>query len=366
MSGPTPKDGFSNPSDYKLPKNEKKSERISHRMFLNESPLGSSPKAIEAFKKATEDLFCYPEDWSSSVARRISEMYDLDPERVIIGNGSEVILYFIMFTYLNAGDEVVSSEHGYYLYKLGAEQLGGIPVMVPETDDYKVNIDALIDAVTPKTKIVFVTNPANPTGTILPASEIFRLHDALPSNILLVIDAAYAEYIEQREDYDDFFSLAERPTDNVVVTRSFSKIYGLAGLRIGWSYSSPTVAKVLRGLDSCHYVSTPSQDAALAALGDKEFVLKARAYNDKWLKIFTDELLGSKINITDSHTNFVMLYFEGQDKVERAKGLAEYLAKENILISTLGGYDIPGAIRITIGREDTNIKCIKLIKEFLR
>ena len=360
MDIPIARQGILKIPDVEIPCMGNAIDKTKHRMSFNESPFGASALAIDAYIKNVDHLFRYPDAFSFDLSRTIANHHDLDPQRVICAAGSESILQNITLGYVNNGEEVLFSEHGFLVYHSATHQMGGKAVVVAETEDYKIDVDQLLKAVTVNTKVVFVTNPANPTGTFIPSSEIRRLHKHLPNKTILVIDAVYAEYIEEDLEYDNYFNMTDLEADNVVITRSFSKIYGLAALRIGWAYASPSVASVLRRVGGPFGVNAPAQEAAKAALVDQDFVNKARAYNHKWQKILYDEITNLGLKVTPSRTNFFLMHFECTDKATRA---LLYMRNKGILLNGLQDYNLPGAIRVTISNETENAFFLDTLKD---
>jgi histidinol-phosphate aminotransferase len=360
MSGPSPRKVFKDISSYSLPALETMAEKRTHRMSFNELPFGASPAAIAAYHKASECISRYPEERSVSLIMALKTHYELKAEKIFISAGSDSILNDIAAAYIEHGDEIIISEHSYCLYKEATERWNGVSILVPETAELKIDIDGIIAAISEKTKIIYVTNPANPMGTIISPAQIRRLHSMIPSHILLVIDAAYAEFIEQDNDYDDFFSLTDCSSDNVVILRSFSKIYGLAGLRIGWAYGSPSVVKVLEYLNDGYTVTVVAQETAIAALKDQDFTERMRAYNDKWQNTFYRELTKLGIEITPSRANFFMMHFSD---IETAEKVAEYLSGHGIYINKLMAYSLPKSLRVTISTPVANEHFLELMKQ---
>lgn len=354
IKSPLPRAAFQNISCQKLPEDDLLNKLKNHRMSFNESPLGPSPNAIKAYQEAGDYLFRYPEGYSSSLSRELGKHYSLDPERIICGNGSEAIIEKAAFAYLEKDDEVIITQYAYYLYEEVTNFMGAIPVIVPE-ENYTVSVDNILKAITEKTKIIFFANPGNPTGTQLPKSEIIKLLKSIPSEILIIIDMAYAEYVEELEE---IFDLSEQ-YKNLLITRSFSKIYGLAGLRVGWSYSSATISKTLRYVDGGYSVSRPAQEAAKAALVDQEYINNVRKHNQKWLLNLSDFLNQQGINYIPSCGNFMTLIFSSEQEAAR---ITSKLKQKNIIVNELEAYDIPGGIRITISTKAQNLELINVLQ----
>lgn len=319
------------------------------KLSSNENPLGTSAKAVAAFEKAEVTLSRYPDASAADLRAAIAAKYGLDPARVIYGTGSDEILHLAAGAYAGAGDEVLFVRYGFAVYEIATRRVGATPVIAPDKD-YATDIDSLLAAVTPKTRVVFVANPNNPTGTYTPREEIARLHAGLPSDVLLVVDQAYAEYLDPDEQ-DGALELAMN-APNVLVTRTFSKIYGLAAERIGWGYGPAETIDALHRIRAPFNVTTAGQFAAIAALGDKDFVAASRAHNVRWLEWLTDAVtaLGNfGLRAIPSHANFLLVVFEGKLTAEQAyKGLME----RGLLTRWLPGQGLAHGLRITIGTEE--------------
>ena len=247
-----------------------------HKLSSNESPLGPSPKAVEAVKALAERLELYPDGASTALREAIGRRYGLDPSRIICGNGSDELLALLAHVFLHPGEEGLYSQYGFLTYPICIRAAGGIPVVAEETDR-TASVDAILAKVSARTKIVYLANPNNPTGTYIPFSEVKRLHEGLPPHTLLVIDAAYAEYVT-RNDYAAGLELAST-ADNVVVTRTFSKIHGLAGLRIGWGYGSAHIVDALNRVRGPFNLNGAAQAAGVASLEDAAHIEGAIAHN---------------------------------------------------------------------------------------
>lgn len=317
------------------------------KLSANENPLGCSPKALAA-RDGALDPSRYPDGDSTALRAAIGRLRGIDPARIIMGAGSGELLFLATSGYAGPGDEVLFSQHSFSLYDIVARRAGAAPVEAP-TRDFAADVDALLAAVTPRTRVVIVANPNNPTGTYLSAAEIARLHAALPADVLLVIDQAYAEYVAPADD-DLGLDLAARHP-NVLVTRTFSKAYGLAGARVGWGTGSAQVIEVLNRLRGAFNVSNEAQAMALAALEDQAFVEHSRAHNARVRGAFVEAIaaLGNHgIRALPSEANFVMLVFDGTLTGEAAyRGLAE----AGTITRWFAGQGLAGCLRITIGTE---------------
>ena len=332
-----------------------------HKLSSNESPLGPSPEAIKAVRDITTHLQDYPDGSATSLRRAISEVYGLNPDRIICSAGSDEILSLIAYAYLSQGDEAIYTEHGFLMYRIAIMAAGGTPVVAKE-EDCKANVDAIIDCVTEKTKIVFLANPNNPTGTYLPIEEVRRLHSALPDDCILVLDAAYAEYV-RKNDYEAGIELVSA-NQNVVMTRTFSKIHGLAALRIGWTYGPENIIQTLERVRGPFNVNSAAIAAGTAAIRDHAFLEQVIAHNDEWLDKVTEALEGLGLKVTPSVGNFVLIHF-GDEPGKSAADADAHLTKRGYVLRRVTGYGFPNALRMTIGSEEANLGTIAALTEFM-
>jgi histidinol-phosphate aminotransferase len=328
------------------------------KLSSNESALGASPKAIEAFKSVANGLDIYPEGSAHILRDAIAKMYGLDAGRIVCGNGSDELLTLLAAAYLQPGDEVVFTEHGFLVYKIATLANSATPVIVKEKNR-RADVDAILDAVTSKTRLVYLANPNNPTGSYLPHDEVRRLHAGLPKDVLLVIDAAYAEYVK-RNDYEAGLEMVSS-FPNVVMTRTFSKIYGLAGLRVGWAYCPAEVAGVLNRIRGPFNVSVPAQHAAAAALADRAHLEANYAHNEKWRDWLTVEIRKLGLPVDDSVGNFVLIHF---GSVVRAKAADDFLAKRGLILRGVAAYGLGDFLRLTVGTEEGNRAVVAALADF--
>lgn len=332
-----------------------------YKLSSNESPLGPSPMVTEAFAARNVDLATYPDGSAHVLRDAIARAYGLNPGNILCGNGSDELLGLLCQSYLAPGDEGVFSEHGFLVYKIQIMAQGATPVSVAD-DGMTADVDAILAAVTRKTKIVFLANPNNPTGTYIPVDEVRRLHAGLPGHVILVLDAAYAEYV-RRNDYEAGIELVSANT-NVVMTRTFSKIHGLAGLRIGWMYAHEAI------VDACNRVRGPFNVNALAiiagaaAIGDRAHVERAVEHNEAWLGRVSEALEGLGLTVTPSVGNFVLMHFP-QTAGKTAAEADEFLSSRGYVLRRVTGYGLPDALRMTIGSEEANLGVIDALKEFM-
>lgn len=328
------------------------------KLSSNENPYGSSHKAVEAFKAASSDLSLYPSTDHVDLRAAIGQVHGVDPARVICGAGSDEIIAFLCQVYAGVGDEVLYTEHGFAMYRISALAAGATPVQVKE-DDRHTDVDALLAACTDKTKLVFIANPNNPTGTMISAEEVARLAEGLPEQVLLVLDGAYAEYVEG--DFDAGLSVIEA-RDNVVMTRTFSKLYGLGGLRIGWGYGPAHVIDALNRVRGPFNLSGAALVTAEAAVLDEGFARECKELNTKWGGWLTEKLMALGLNIDPSHGNFLLARFATP---ELADGCDAALRKRGLIVRKVGGYGFPEGLRITIGDEIACRQVAQAVKEFL-
>ncbi len=334
------------------------------KLSSNESPLGPSPRAIAALERESRTLNRYPDGGSTALRDAIAAHHGIEPERVVCGTGSDELLYLVAAAYASAGDEVLYVHHGFMVYPIAARKAGATPVEAPDAD-YTTDVDKLLACVTPRTRLVYLANPNNPTGTMIGGAEVRRLHAGLRDDILLVLDAAYAEYIDD-PDYEDGIEMARR-LPNVVTMRTFSKIYGLAGERIGWAYGPQAIIDVLHTTRPPFNVTTAGQSAAIAALADQDWIDKAKAHNKEWRAWLTAEIesMGNwGVRAVPSAANFVLVIFpdEGPRTAEAAN---RYLTSQGYLTRWLPKQDLANGLRISIGTEEETRGVAAVLRTFL-
>jgi histidinol-phosphate aminotransferase len=331
-----------------------------YKLSSNETPLGPSPKAVAAAKAV--DLEFYPDGAATKLREAIAAKYGLDPARIVCGAGSDELLNLLTHAYVGPGDEGVFTEHGFLVYRIAILAAGGKPVVVPETN-YTADVDAILAAVTARTKVVFLANPNNPTGTYLPFDEVKRLHAGLPPQVLLVLDAAYAEYV-RRNDYASGLELVAT-AENVVMTRTFSKIYGLAALRLGWMVSPAHIADAVNRIRGPFNVNAPAIEAGVAAIADDAHVADAVTHNERWLSWVTGELDALGLQVTPSVGNFILIHFP-TDTGRTAKEADAFLTRRGLILRAVGAYGLPNALRMTIGDDEANRLVVAALAEFVR
>lgn len=317
------------------------------KLSANENAWGPSPRAVAAYTEAGAGLADYPSADSGALREAIAGVFDLKPANVICGNGSDELLQLLAYAYLRDGDEVVYSQHGFLLYPSYALMNGAVPVKAAETD-LTSDVDAILNACTDKTRLVYLANPNNPTGTRLNGQEVERLAANIPDHALLILDGAYAEFVEG-DDYDAGVSLVERRS-NVVMSRTFSKIFGLAALRIGWIYAPDHVVEVINRIRGPYNVNSAAQAAAIAAVQDTDYTAWVKAETIRLRARVVDDLTAMGISVTPSEGNFILAHF-GEDEATGAAAADAFLQTRGIIVRRVAGYGLPGCLRITIGTE---------------
>ncbi|WP_425646184.1 histidinol-phosphate transaminase [Agrobacterium leguminum] len=332
-----------------------------YKLSANETPFGPSPRAIEAFGEAAGHLEIYPDGQAAALRHAIAEVHGLNLANTICGNGSGELLELLCRAYLGAGDEAIVTEHAFLLYKIQIIAAGATPVTVKEKD-CTVDVDAILSAVTSRTKMVFVANPGNPTGTYVPVAEIRRLHASLPKHVLLVIDAAYAEYV-RRNDYETGIELVSG-NPNVVMTRTLSKAYGLAALRIGWMYGPADIVDALNRVRGPFNLNAPAIAAGAAALHDQAFVETTIEHNQLWRDRLTHALTALDLTVTPSVANFLLIHFPDRDG-KRAPDADAFLSRRGYILRAVRSYGFPNALRMTVGSEEANLGVVAALTEFV-
>lgn len=327
------------------------------KLSANESPLGASPRAIAAYEALSGKLDVYPEGSSRVLREALGEVHGIDPNRILCGGGSDEVLHLLAQTYLGEGDEAVMSQYGFNVYPIITRGASAEIVMAPEPD-YRASVDAMLEAVTARTKMVFLANPNNPTGTYLPTAEVERLHKGLRKDILFVLDNAYAEYVTA-PDFSVGIDLVDR-AENVVMVRTFSKM-GLAALRIGWMYAQPAVIDAVNRIRGPFNLTVPAQYAGAEAARDAAFTRALCEHNHKWRDWLSRSLQSNRLRVIPSQGNFVLVLFVDRSGADEA---FEALRAKGLIVRQMGGYGIPNGLRISIGKEEHMRKVVEILKEF--
>jgi histidinol-phosphate aminotransferase len=331
------------------------------KLSSNETPLGPSPRAIEAYKAVAAHLEDYPDGAASALREAIGRVFGLDPRRIVCGAGSDDLLNLLARAYLADGDEAIHTTHGFLVYPIATRGTGAKPVVAPETN-YTASVDAILAAVTQNTKIVFLANPNNPTGTYVSFDEVKRLHRGLPPSVLLVLDAAYADYV-RRNDYESGIELVAT-SDNVVMTRTFSKIHGLAALRLGWMFGPPHVVAAVNRVRGPFNVNAPAIAAGIAAIEDHEHQERAREHNSRWLAWLAQEIGKLGLKVTPSVANFLLIHFP-ETNGRTAKDADAFLTARGLVLRQVGAYKLPNALRMSVGTEQANRLVVAALEKFL-
>ncbi|MCP4384668.1 MAG: histidinol-phosphate transaminase [Hyphomicrobiales bacterium] len=357
---PAPRSGILDIAAYVPGRSKAAADVRLHKMSSNESPLGPSPAAAAAYRAAAVDLASYPDGAATVLRQAIGDAFGLNRDRILCGAGSDEILNLIAQGYISHGDEAIHTSHGFLIYPIAIRAAGGTPVVAAETA-LTANVDTILAKVSDRTRVVFLANPNNPTGTYLPFDEVRRLHAGLPDQTLLVLDAAYAEYV-RRNDYESGIELAAT-ANNVVMTRTFSKIHGLAGLRIGWCYAPDAVIDVLNRIRGPFNVSSPAIAAGAAALGDRAHLDKAVDHNETWLPRLTEAIEALGLTVTPSAANFLLVHFPDTPGATAADADA-FLVERGIVARRLEAYGLPNALRISIGTDAANAAFLAALSAF--
>jgi len=362
MSRPVPNPGILDIAPYTPGKSPvPEPGRKVFKLSANETPFGPSPKAIDAYKEAAAHLQDYPEGTSRVLREAIGRAFGLDPDRIICGAGSDELLNLLAHAYLSRGDEAISTTHGFLVYPIATKANGAVSVVAPETD-FTADVDAILAAVTPRTKLVWLANPNNPTGTYLPFDEVKRLRARLPPHVLLVLDAAYSDYVS-RNDYEMGLEMVAT-TENTVMTHTFSKIHGLAALRVGWMFAPAHIVDAVNRIRGPFNVSTPAMRAAIAAIDDTAHQQMSKIHNEKWRNWLTEELTKLGLKVTPSAANFVLIHFP-LDKGKTAADADAFLTTRGLVLRALNNYRLPHALRMTIGTDEANRLVVDGLRDFM-
>ncbi len=357
----SPRPGISHIRPYQPAKPLDDDGRAWIDLSLTVNPLGPSPKALHAYRHAAAQIHHYPDSRQTPLRRAIARRYDLDDSRIVCGGGSDDLLQLLCQAYAGPGDEVLCHEHGYRGFIKAARLTGATPIVAAERD-MVVDVEAMIELSGNRTRLCYLANPNNPTGTYIPLDAVQRLRAGLPPHTLLVLDSAYAEYI-RRENYADGVDLVEG-CDNVVMVRSFSKMHGLAGLRVGWAYGPRSVIDALEHVRSPFAVSVPAQAAAAAAIGDTDHEDATYAHNAMWLPWLTQELEQLGLRVYPSVCNFLLVRVP-PDPSLGVPQILDHLARRGILVKSCVEYGMADGLRITVGLEEENRALVTALGEVL-
>ena len=358
---PRPKTGILEIAPYVAGKAKAAGHANPMKLSANENVLGSSPKAVEAYEAAAKNLAAYPDPRSEGLRAAVARKHGLEPDRLIFGCGSDEIFTLVCQTFLEPSDNAIQTAHGFFAYRIAIRAAQG-EVRFASQPNLRIDVDEILAMVDDRTKLVFLDNPGNPTGAWLPRSEVDRLHAALPPYCLLVLDGAYAEFCDD-PDWDDGRDLARR-YPNVVVTRTFSKIFGLAGLRVGWAYGAEAVIEAMDRIRPPFNVNLPAQAACVAALSDDDFILQSQALVADWRPWLVQQLGGLGLEVPRSQGNFVLPRFSGAPG-KTAQDAEAFLTGKGILVRGLVNYGIKDSLRITIGTEAQNRAVVDAMAAFM-
>ncbi len=356
MTGPKPHPFLLNLAPYVGGREHIEGVENTIKLSANENPLGASARVGEAL--SSFDRFdLYPDGSAAALRQALAQHHQLNPDRIVCSNGSDEIFHLLAQSYLSTADSVVMTRHGFLVYRLVSEAAGAEVIQVPEPE-LTADVDAILAHVREDTRIVFLANPNNPTGTVISPAEVQRLHAGLRSDILLVLDGAYAEYLDDAQGQSDY-GLAES-APNIVVTRTFSKAYGLAALRVGWAYCPAEVADILNRVRGPFNVNALALKAAQVALQDQDHIKRSVAHNTQWRAWLTQQLCGLGLDVVPSAANFILLRF---DTPEQAQMIDEALGQKGLIVRAMGAYGLPHALRVTIGTEEANRRLFSALEQ---
>lgn len=358
MNMPQPKPGILDIAPYVGGKSKLDGNANPIKLSSNENAFGCAPSAREAYEAAKGQLFRYPDGHANLLRAAVAAHHNLEPERLLFGNGSDEVFALLNQTYLSPGDSVISGQYGFLAYRISALACEARLIMVPEPER-QLEVEAILSHLDDRTRLVYVSNPANPTGTCLSPDEVARLHAGLPSHVILVIDEAYAEFAAAPE-WGTALDLA-RAAQNLVVTRTFSKIYGLAGLRVGFGYAPRAVVEAIDRICLPFNLNLPAQFAAVAALDDQDHVERSRLQVETWRPRLVQTVRGMGLDIHAGQGNFVLIDF---GSVERAVLANQHLMKHGVIVRHLAAYDLPQALRVTIGQDPEMAIFLEVLGQF--
>ncbi|MFV9875506.1 MAG: histidinol-phosphate transaminase [Rickettsiales endosymbiont of Dermacentor nuttalli] len=332
------------------------------RLYSNESPLGPSPQAIEAYTKSYTEIHLYPDTMYTSLRSAIAKAHGLVAEYIICGAGITELLELIVRCFAVPGDEVLYSQYGFLMYPIMALKAGATPISAPETN-LRTDINSILSYTTQNTKIVIIANPNNPTGSYITTEEMFTLRKKLPDDILLIIDNAYSEYVTQ-ENFSDAIELVKQNSHNTIMLRTFSKIYGLAGLRLGWAYCDNSIIETLNTMKNPYSISSSAIEVGIAALKDTIHIENSLKHNSTYLTWITEQLQYIGLKVHPSVANFVLVEFP-LDPKKNAEQADNYLKSNGIMIRNLERYTLGHCIRLSIGKKEDLEKTVQVLKEFM-
>ena len=347
-----------NMASYLSSPNKVADEGFTYRLCYNEGAFGPSPKALEAIQKTLPQAHRYPDMLYTDLRKAIAARFNLDEHRIVAGAGSDELISILVNGYLKEGDEVIISKYAFSMYEFAARLVGAKPVMVDE-NDLQMDLNAMLKAVTPKTRMVFIANPNNPTGSCLTRSDIVAFLRELPEHIMFVYDAAYADYVDDPDYSDGFEWVSEQ--GRVVVMRTFSKIHGLGGMRVGYAYAPHAIVTCMNLVRKPFNVSRPGEAAAIASLNDDDFINRSRAHNHIWRDKLFEKLKSLGAKPYDSKANFVLARFTS---AEQSVSLFNYLKTNSIIVRAMAGYGLIDCLRFTVGQEHEMVALFAALKSF--
>ncbi|WP_158925419.1 histidinol-phosphate transaminase [Acidisphaera sp. S103] len=360
MTTPSPRPEILTITAYVAGESELPGANRTIKLSSNEGAFGVPPSARAAIIQAAESAYRYPDGGAERLREAIGRRWGLNPDRIVCGAGSDDLLYQFCLAYGGPGRDIIMSAHGFAIFHIAGTYAGSRVIKVPERN-LTADLDAMLAAVSPATRLVFLANPNNPTGSMVPADDVARFRAALPPEVLLVLDSAYAEYVTDPA-YDAGIKLVDA-TDNTVMTRTFSKVFGLGGMRIGWCYAPPGVIDVLNRVRGTFNVSVPAQAAAIAALAEPGWVEKSRTHNTEYRPKLTAGIQAAGLKVWPSEGNFVLVDLE---TTENANAADAFLRTNGIIVRKVGGYGLPHCLRVTVGTAEEVGLAVDAFTEFMR